>query len=127
MKIQLASDIHLEFEGCYERMPKIKAVSPDNVLVLAGDIGKPSQPIYKQFLNEMAQQFAKVIVVAGNHEYYKGEYYQAKQEMKAICDEHAEQKLVYGDKASYLHTCKNDQGEEEKVRFLCTTLWVRVL
>jgi predicted MPP superfamily phosphohydrolase len=39
-------------------------------LALLGDIGAPFQPHYKQFLATQSEQFVKVFVLLGNHEYY---------------------------------------------------------
>lgn len=73
MKFQYFSDIHLEHYhdnvGKVKRVFNIKSVDAD-VLLCAGDIGKPSHKSYKSFLSDMSVIFHKVLVVAGNHEYY---------------------------------------------------------
>ena len=69
LTIQYVSDVHLERND-----NKFKSIldtsSPADVLVLAGDIGCPKDPRFKEFLNECKSHFATVIFVAGNHEYY---------------------------------------------------------
>jgi hypothetical protein len=74
--IVLASDIHLEFYGGTEPLPDVHRFvdvdrcPPGSVLVLAGDVGRPDAPHYDAFLRSCAAAFGRVVVVAGNHEYY---------------------------------------------------------
>jgi 3',5'-cyclic AMP phosphodiesterase CpdA len=65
MRIQYASDLHLELGS---GPPRLFPVAP--VLVLAGDIGNPCQPAYRDFLRDCARAWEHVVVVAGNHEFY---------------------------------------------------------
>lgn len=116
MKLQIASDIHLEFPITLQKMPQIPVSSPDACLVLAGDIGYPAHDSYKQFLLEQAKKFAKVFVIAGNHEFYKAEYYSAKQQIAEICKLHPN--LIFMDKTSVLM--------ENNIRVLGCTLWSEI-
>ena len=61
--LQYVSDLHIE-KG-FSRF--IHARNP--ILVLAGDIGYPSQENYKDFLLHMSNIFDRVYVLPGNHEY----------------------------------------------------------
>lgn len=69
MKIAYGSDLHLEF-GEY-----VPETFPDaDILVLAGDIvivNKLNFHAY-DFFNRVSSFYKKVIVIAGNHEHYKG-------------------------------------------------------
>lgn len=68
MRIQIASDLHIEFYR--KRMPpreKFQAVEDRDVLVLAGDIGV--QMMARRFIEEQIE-ISPVIYVPGNHEYY---------------------------------------------------------
>jgi predicted phosphodiesterase len=67
-KLQVLSDLHLEFRGAYESLPFIPVNAP--ILCLLGDIGYPSDDVYRKFLLAQADRFWKVVVIAGNHEYY---------------------------------------------------------
>lgn len=85
MKIQLVSDLHLEFG----EIPKIKRFGAD-VLILSGDIcvaedfyrasksaTTPSvgaAMAYQDFFDQVSHEFPHVIYVAGNHEFYKGKW-----------------------------------------------------
>jgi predicted phosphodiesterase len=75
LRIQYASDLHLEhFKIAFPHdLNPRQLIVPDpaaEVLVLAGDIGNPDEPIYKFFLEWCSKSWKKVIVVAGNHEFY---------------------------------------------------------
>lgn len=68
IKVNYVSDLHIEFG----EFPEAKEMSGD-VLVIAGD----TCPIYKEklympLLETFSDSFKKVIMVAGNHEYYNG-------------------------------------------------------
>ena len=74
MKIQYASDLHLEFHD-NSRWLKNNPLKPvGDVLVLAGDIGYLGDDNYCRhpFWSWAADNFEQVFVVPGNHELYKG-------------------------------------------------------
>lgn len=71
--IQIASDLHLEFEewSQIEDPPFEKIIDPcSEILVLAGDIGNPETPVYRKFLEWCVSNFGHVLLTPGNHEYY---------------------------------------------------------
>jgi len=111
---QLASDIHLEFSGTYEILPKIPVLA--SALALLGDIGYPNKKIYKQFLLEQASRFEHVLVIAGNHEYYNQENVdKANQDIEDICSE-----------KDNLHFLNKSSVEIGNIVFLGCTLWPRI-
>lgn len=65
-RIQLASDIHLE-QNPGMTMASVLTPSAD-ILVLAGDIGCPAQPSYRQFLSDCAANFSHTILIAGKQD-----------------------------------------------------------
>jgi Icc-related predicted phosphoesterase len=91
MKIQIVSDLHLEFGGI-----EIKNATGADVLVLSGDIcvasdlydhphtetppivnlGKRQESayMYRSFFKNVASEFEHVVYVAGNHEHYHGKW-----------------------------------------------------
>ena len=76
ISIQIISDTHLEFDGTYKRLPKLE--NKDNkasILALLGDIGYPKMNIYTQFIDEMSKKYKYILIITGNHEYYKDEIY----------------------------------------------------
>lgn len=69
--IQVISDIHLEMRNIdvgYDSI--IKPASGSTILVLAGDIGKPSPDTLTPFLDYCCSNWKHVLYVAGNHEFY---------------------------------------------------------
>jgi hypothetical protein len=63
--LQIISDIHLEFRKSYPTIPKFA----ENLAIL-GDIGKPGTKIYEEFILTQSNQFDKVFLLMGNHDYY---------------------------------------------------------
>lgn len=71
MKIFLASDIHLEFDGAHP--PTIPEEA--DIIVLAGDIAVGRSSAEYALLIAESHSEADVIFVAGNHEFYKRDYW----------------------------------------------------
>lgn len=66
MRIKLLSDLHLEERN---KIPD-NILEPDDVLILAGDIGDPFSGIYENFLTKCRSLYDIVFVIPGNHEFY---------------------------------------------------------
>ena len=72
MKIQYASDLHLEFADNYKFVNSIPFEVMGEVLVLAGDITYLNEDIViDKFWQWASENFREVLIVPGNHEYYK--------------------------------------------------------
>lgn len=73
MRIQYASDLHLEFaeNSSYLKHNPLEVVG--DVLILAGDIGYIGDDNYSKhpFWEWASQNYKQVIVIPGNHEFYK--------------------------------------------------------
>lgn len=100
MRIQFFSDIHLEF-GRFD----VPATNAD-VIVAAGDIGVGTEGI--EWLGETGKP---VIYVAGNHEFYLGEYFEV------------QRALAVAAAGSHVHYLEQSEIELAGVRFLGATLW----
>jgi predicted phosphohydrolase len=71
MKIQYASDLHLEFPLNREWMKEHPLEAAGDVLILAGDICKLAQrEDAEEFFDYLDKNFKHVYWVHGNHEYY---------------------------------------------------------
>lgn len=73
MRIQFASDLHLEFAENWRYLKQHPLEKTSDVLVLAGDIGYLGDDNYSThpFWDIVAEQYEQVLVVPGNHEFYK--------------------------------------------------------
>lgn len=90
MKIQIVSDLHLEFSDI-----NIKNENNVDVLILGGDILvaekliKPNSEYgirFRDFLNRVSFQFPHVVYVAGNHEFYdSGKFFQTVDNLREYC------------------------------------------
>lgn len=107
MKIQLASDLHLEFiQRDYPGKRLIEPAPGADVLVLAGDIANGTQAI-----ELFADWPVQVLYVAGNHEFYGYTFDQLRIDLR---------KAAAG---TSIHFLDNDAFQMDGVRFLGATLW----
>jgi len=130
--IALASDVHLEF-GDLEFTNE-----GADVLVLAGDImiaqylydhtpdsiqksldqgnklgNRQLEAIkYRKFLEQVSVQFKHVIMIAGNHEFYHGRWYQALDTLRHECNQFAN-----------VYFLEDQVKEIDDVMFVGSTLW----
>jgi len=103
MKIQILSDLHLDFSSM-----RIEENNAD-LVILAGDIHIGAKGVKWA----MYQFDCPVLYVPGNHEYYMPEW-----EMDQILLE-----MRYISEGSHVHILDRDSFELDGVRFLGTTLW----
>lgn len=117
MRIQIASDLHLEFhrDGGDEMIRELSRVSSEvDVLVLAGDI----VPLVKHsgvdaiFANFLAL-YTDVIYVSGNHDYYGSSPEQTRERMQEL-------RTTYSPR---LHVLDGDRVEINGQGFVGATLW----
>ncbi len=73
MKIQYASDLHLEFSDNWRFLKEHPLDIAGDILVLAGDIGYLGDQNYQNhpFWDWVSENYQQVLVVVGNHEFYK--------------------------------------------------------
>lgn len=69
LRIQIVSDLHIEFYGPLET-PRTIIEPKAPVLALLGDIGYACSQQLRQFLLDQSDRFETVLFLAGNHEYY---------------------------------------------------------
>jgi Icc-related predicted phosphoesterase len=123
--LQINSDLHLEFYKTIAAVPYIEPKAP--ILVLAGDVGYPTQSLFWDFLKRCSQDFQHVLVVLGNHEYYNSTTQVSKG--KALSMERVEE-LVLGmleyQGLTNVHLLQKSEIILEGVRFVGATLWSAV-
>lgn len=100
MKIQIYSDLHMEFS---EFVPS--PIDAD-LVVLAGDIGVQAKGV--KWANEVFQ--CPVIYVCGNHEFYKGHIDRTLTKMRDQA-------------APHVHILENESFVWQQTRFLGATAW----
>ena len=74
MKIQYASDLHLEFGENTAYLSQHPLAVKGDILVLAGDIHVFSGRIWEKhpFFDWCAEKYKETFIIPGNHEYYDG-------------------------------------------------------
>lgn len=113
MKIKLLSDLHLEFGGMDP--------GSGDVLILAGDIvnvkemheGTPQGKYYLKFLEKCANNYNRVFMVLGNHEFYFGSLDNTASRLKTLIDV----------KDSNITLLDNECVTYEGVNFIGGTMW----
>ena len=70
MKVQILSDLHLEFEKDPIAVIESLKLHGIRVVVLAGDIMNVKEPLNHRLIAAISQMGRRVIWVFGNHEYY---------------------------------------------------------
>ncbi|KAL9653731.1 hypothetical protein ABK040_016659 [Willaertia magna] len=126
MKIQVASDLHVEhFSDLNKFHEQYKLVKETNfklfenvigdILILAGDVANVRKSSFKEFLQEISIKFSHILMVAGNHEYYGNDYNSCLEQMKNICKEFTN--IYFLDKTKI---------EINNLIFLGCTLWSNI-
>jgi predicted phosphohydrolase len=70
MQFQYFSDPHIDFHGRkWAKHLNIQRVA--DILIIAGDICSPYKSQYDEFLRYVSKMYKYVIIISGNHEYYK--------------------------------------------------------
>ncbi|MCJ9691356.1 metallophosphoesterase [Rhizobium sp. PRIMUS64] len=108
MRIWIASDLHLEFEGA-----KTTLDPPDaDVFVCAGDVLDRGIVPSLEWLAETVAPSMPVVFVAGNHEFYRTSLVESIRAAKEAAFRYPN-----------VHFLENDAVVIDGVRFLGTTLW----
>ena len=106
MRIQLASDLHLELLRRWPNECLITPAPDADVLVLVGDIHRGTRAIER-----FASWPVPVLYLAGNHEYYDCQWEALRSDLRRVAD---------GTAVRFLD---NDVITLDGVRFLGSTLW----
>ena len=116
MKIQYASDLHLEFKENRDYLKNNPLLIDGDILVLAGDIGYLGTGYYSvfPFWDWVSENYKKVIVVLGNHEFYN--FYELSSMKDDLC----------GEIRHNVHYYYNAVVHVDNVDFIISTLWSHI-
>lgn len=116
MKIQYASDLHLEFSDNYSYLKQNPLKSVGDILILAGDIGYLNDENFSKhlFWDWASDNYRQVIVAVGNHELYK--YYDLAKIPKGLVCLIRENVKCYYDSVVRI----------DNVDFVISTLWAKI-
>ena len=116
MKIQYASDLHLEMSANRRYMQNIPFEAVGDVLVLAGDVGylcDKTMPCPK-FWEWASANYREVLIVPGNHEYY--------QNYDVLADGDSWSREILPN----VHYHQNKVVRIDNVDFILSTLWSHI-
>lgn len=116
MKIQYASDLHLEFSENWRYIKQNPIKVTGDILVLAGDIGHLGDDNYTRhpFWDWASDNYRQVICGMGNHEFYK--YYDIATLKDGYCLEIRHN----------VHSYYNAVVRIENIDFIVSTLWAEI-
>lgn len=125
LRIQIASDLHLEIWNKSVFQTMLHPVAP--VLALAGDVGRPDKPEYRDFLQYCSKNWRNVFVVAGNHELYNSRHAGNWRHMPVTSVDTAEARLKkcaeIANEFPNVHFLNRHREDVDGVAFLGCTLW----
>lgn len=116
MRIQYASDLHLEFADNWRYLREHPLEVNGDILILAGDIGYLSDQNYHihPFWDWASENYQQVLVVPGNHEFYKF-YDLASMKDGEVCEIRKN-----------VHCFYNQVVRIDDVDFILSTLWSHI-
>lgn len=115
VRIQVCSDIHLEYNDINVPFESIITNKGSQVLILAGDIGDPFSDIYKGFINYCSTIFEYVLIVAGNHEFYDNDIASTNEMIYSITDNYSN--VIFLQNTTFTY---------DDYVFVGTTLWTSI-
>jgi len=115
MKVQVCSDLHLEFATNREWLKKNPLIVKGDILIIAGDTYYLDRDFSElEFIKKVSDEFKSVYILPGNHEYYGG--YNI-----ATALEPTNQKIFEN-----VYIVNNQTIEIEDVKFIFSTMWSKI-
>jgi predicted phosphohydrolase len=116
-RFQILSDIHLEKKN-YNNKILEHPIKAEN-LILAGDIGNPLVSNYNEYIKYCSNQYERVFLITGNHEYWKNSYDGTNQLISNICKKY---KNVYFLNNNFIDFENNNKS----IRIFGGTMWSEI-
>jgi predicted phosphodiesterase len=137
MKLQIASDLHLEFYGGdfyddnieTEFYKMLDPMQGADILILAGDIGYPEKNLTKEFIAWCCLHWPQVVWIYGNHEYYNSSSYFYRRDISDTIEDKEKMAEEYRATFKNLTILLTESATLEafpNYRIIGTTLWTRV-
>ena len=142
MKVQIASDFHLEFylEEKYDTIfpTLVDPTTNADLLILAGDIGYPDHYRTMEFFAWCTKHWPQIIWIYGNHEYYTCKSHDPffprriegidfeRRNKSLTMQEKRELAQIYREKFKNLHILFSDSVSLNGYRIIGTTLWTKI-
>lgn len=124
MKIQIVSDLHLEFGSIEIKNAGADVLVLSGDIVVAADIGRPDpyevvieserSKTVKRFFKNVSAEFENIVYVMGNHEHYHGDIAVSKKKITDMFDELG----IFN-----IHVLEKDTVTIDDVIFVGGTLW----
>jgi predicted phosphodiesterase len=118
---QVLSDIHLEFRKNVNNISQLISIPFDSKninLLLAGDIGYPTDERFWTFIKSCSEYYRRVYFVTGNHEYYRQDDEMTMDQIDDIIKENVKKY----DNVYFLHN-STIYDEENDATIIGSTLW----
>ncbi|MDC8006078.1 metallophosphoesterase [Aureisphaera galaxeae] len=115
MKIQICSDVHLEFASNREWLEEHPLVPKADILIIAGDtyyLNKDFSAL--DFIQKVSQDFKQVYLIPGNHEYYGG------YNVATAFD------VTYEKILDNVFMVNNHTVEIDNIQFIFSTMWSKI-
>jgi len=115
MKIQVCSDLHLEFESNRAWLKANPIIPKGEILIIAGDTYYLDKEYDKlDFINKVSDEFESVYLIPGNHEYYGG------------FDVSTALEPSYKEIKKNVFIVNNQSVEMNGINFIFSTMWSRI-
>ncbi|CAL2080924.1 metallophosphoesterase [Tenacibaculum sp. 190524A02b] len=115
MKVQVCSDLHLEFKENREWLQKNPIIPKGEILIIAGDFYHLDKNFAAlDFINKVSEEFEAIYIVPGNHEYYGG--YDISTALGSTCKKVKNNVFIVN----------NYQTEIKGTKFIFSTMWSKI-
>jgi len=121
MKIQIISDLHVDFSQNYQWvLNNLKSCA--DVLVIAGDICPDgyvsTRNTYRKLIRHLSSLWSNIIIVPGNHDFWG---YDSDNKNFTHCHD------IISEYSGTVHYVNNDFVTIGEITFLCSTLWSLII
>jgi len=115
MKIQICSDLHLEFSNNRDWLKMNPIIPKGDILIIAGDTFYLDRDYGElEFIKKVSKEFQSVYLIPGNHEYYGG--FDVSTALESTCQKVLENVFIVNN-----HTIEHDD-----IKLIFSTMWSKI-